>query len=250
MLPLRQTITSDIMVPSSYWELKVDVNGYKNFMNEELSTQAKAGRKFEFLESPKNFNQVSKAERIKVRLLEDGYICWIEVNEIRNNLISIKEWKPKLFTKEQIQNRLSNVLKWVENASKKSNSYLWGGTIGPNFDCSGLIQSAFSSEEIWLPRDAYQQEKFCQSIKFNDSTFKELMLGDLIFFGNKKKCSHVGLYIGNNLYWHSSGKENGNNGIGIGTLQPDRKNRTSIFYRSMLRSIGRVKYCHNGSTLN
>ena len=70
-----------------------------------------------------------------------------------------------------------------------------------------------------------------------------------IFFGNNKKCSHVGLYKGKKVYWHSSGKENGRNGIGIDELQPTNKNRISTFYSSRLRSIGRVESCHNGNTL-
>ena len=65
---------------------------------------------------------------------------------------------------------------------QRSNYYLWGGTVRPNYDCSGLMQAAFASVGIWLPRDAYQQEGFTQAI-----TIGELATGDLVFFGTSKK---------------------------------------------------------------
>tara|TARA_B100000131_G_scaffold230728_1_gene222508 strand:+ start:505 stop:1251 length:747 start_codon:yes stop_codon:yes gene_type:complete len=247
MLPVRQTITCDIMLPGSYWELIVDVNGYKNEVTEELSTQAKSGRKFEIIANLQNWKK--EFQRIKVRLLEDGYICFFSIKELNKNALSIKTWNPHLLNRNEIKPKLPKILKWIEQASKRKNYYLWGGTIGPNFDCSGLIQSSFASEGIWLPRDAYQQESFCKSIEFNSETFDEVLPGDLIFFGTQKKCTHVGLYKGNQLYWHSSGSINGRNGIGIDQLQPTKKNKVSIFYRSILRSIGRVNFSHNGKTL-
>ncbi len=250
MLSFRQTITSDIMLPETYWELKVDVNGYKNSMDDsELSTQANAGRKFEILKSTEKEVFNLAIPKIKVRLLEDGYICWLKKKDLENNAVLLNSWKPRLLTKEEIKIRIPNVLKWIEEASKINNSYLWGGTIGPNFDCSGLIQRSFASEDIWLPRDAYQQEKFCKQIQFNSETFDELIPGDLVFFGDPNICSHVGLYKGQKLYWHSSGEKDGRNGIGIDELQPAKENHISIFYRSKLRSIGRIEYCHDGKTL-
>ena len=249
MFTRGKPITSDIMIPDSSWELKVDVNGYKSLDNSELVTQAISGRKFQVIDQAQISESIGNFKRLKVRLLEDGYICWFDLKDIEGKAISIDSWKPSLLTKEQIQNRLPNVLNWVEKASMIQNSYLWGGTAGPNFDCSGLIQTSFASEQIWLPRDAYQQEDFCNKIIFNKDSFKELLPGDLLFFGTQEKCTHVGLYKGNKLYWHSSGNVNGRNGIGIDELQPANKNNISYFYRSKLRSIGRVESCHDGTTL-
>ena len=70
------------------------------------------------------------------------------------------------------------------------------------------------SEKISLQ----ELENFATKIDFD-----ELKMGDLIFFGTKK-VSHVALYLGDGKYIHSSGKEIGNNGIGINYIKPDRRN--------------------------
>jgi len=114
------------------------------------------------------------------------------------------------------------------------NEYLWGGTIGPNYDCSGLMQTAFASVGIWIPRDAYQQEGFTQAIALS-----ELQPGDLVFFGSAQKSTHVGLYLGNNQYIHSSGKDQGNNGIAIDVLSAEG-NSVSRTYYAQLRGAGRI----------
>ena len=48
--------------------------------NQILSTQAIAGRSFKILDPNIDFNsQNQNKEMIKVLLLEDSYICWIEL---------------------------------------------------------------------------------------------------------------------------------------------------------------------------
>jgi cell wall-associated NlpC family hydrolase len=96
------------------------------------------------------------------------------------------------------------------------------------------MQAAFQSVGVWLPRDAYQQEAFTQGIDIN-----ELQPGDLIFFGTPQKATHVGLYLGDGYYIHSSGKEQGRNGIGIDQLS-DQGDKVSQAYYQQLRGAGRV----------
>jgi cell wall-associated NlpC family hydrolase len=62
------------------------------------------------------------------------------------------------------------------------NEYLWGGTVAPNYDCSGLMQAAFGSVGIQLPRDSYQQEAFTEPVAMDD-----LQRGDLLFFGPRRR---------------------------------------------------------------
>jgi cell wall-associated NlpC family hydrolase len=101
-----------------------------------------------------------------------------------------------------------------------------------------LVQTAFASADIWLPRDAYQQEAFVQPIALAD-----LKLGDLVFFGTPTKATHVGLHLGDGYYIHSSGKDQGRNGIGIDLLS-ERGDRVSQTYFRQLRGAGRVVSCY------
>ena len=119
------------------------------------------------------------------------------------------------------------------------NKYRWGGTLGPDFDCSGLIQTAFMNQKIYIPRDSYQIKSFCKHLfNFTESKYS-LKKGDILFFGNKKKCDHVGIYLGNGIYYHSSGKDYGRNGIGFDTLK-ETNDKISLYYQSKILSAGRI----------
>ncbi len=233
----------------SKWLLNNNVKGYKNMETNELATEILSGRKFGIIFHPNTIKTNKLPTKVKVKLLEDGYICWLELKEIQKQVKELNHWKPLLLSKQEISKQIPNILDWIEQTSKKPNCYLWGGTIGPNFDCSGLIQRAFSLRSIWIPRDSYQQEKFCRKIKFNRSTLQGIIPGDLLFFGNNQKCSHVGIYIGKGNYWHSSGIENGRNGIGIDTLEMINKDSISSYYQSILRGAGRIESCHDGAEI-
>ncbi len=80
--------------------------------------------------------------------------------------------------------------------SKIGSPYVWGAT-GPNaFDCSGLVQAAYRSAGISLPRTTYAQIDAGRRVSRS-----ELLPGDLVFFYSG--ISHVGLYIGNGQMIHA-----------------------------------------------
>ena len=104
-----------------------------------------------------------------------------------------------------------------------------------------MMQAAFKSVGVWLPRDAYQQEAFVQPIDINQT-----QPGDLIFFGTPQKATHVGLYLADGLYIHSSGKDQGRNGIGIDQLSPQGDTVSQTYYQQ-LRGAGRVVKSYTGN---
>jgi len=72
--------------------------------------------------------------------------------------------------------------------------YLWGGTGDGGYDCSGLVQAAYKSAGIALPRVA--QTQFLAGLLVPAG--KPVEPGDLVFFGaSTKSVEHVGIYVGN-----------------------------------------------------
>ena len=250
-MTLEVLLSKASFVLGSLWKLRVNIDGFKSETSDELVTQASIGRRFQLLESINiNIQNNQIIDRVKVRLLEDDYVCWLKFSELTHQASKIQSWESELCSKEKIISSIPDVLAWAKTAKKISNEYLWGGTIGPDFDCSGFVQSAFANSGIWLPRDAYQQEKFCKNIAYDIELLGEKLIpGDLLFFGSSEKCTHVGLHIENGFYIHSSGVSNGHNGIEIDGLLHSNLGSISSIYRSQFRSAGRVISCYQSEKL-
>ncbi len=192
-----------------------------------LATQANQGRYLKIVE----LDPTQKAA--KVRLLEDGYHAWLPFNQLMTLQPVSENYHAIAVTRSEIEARLPQIIAYTQAAKDVLNYYLWGGTLGPNYDCSGLMQAAFAAFGIWLPRDSYQQEAFTEKVEIED-----LIPGDLIFFGTKR-VDHVALHLGDRYYIHSSGKEMGRNGIGIDILSADGDEVSQGYFQKWW-SCGRV----------
>ena len=221
-----------------WWKLKVNISGYQNETGNNLVTEIFKNRIFKLI-YPKKYQCMNKNSRILVQFFEDGYICWINLNNLIIEKLVLKETNFETSDYSLIQKRIPTIISWIKDQSKLKNTYLWGGTIGPNYDCSGLIQTAFFKHKIYIPRDAHQIKSFCKHLFNFKKNQNNLQEGDLLFFGNNEKCNHIGIYIGDGLYYHCSGTELGRNGIGIDTIN-NTQNKVSRYYKSNLISAGRV----------
>ncbi|MBW4518798.1 MAG: C40 family peptidase [Scytolyngbya sp. HA4215-MV1] len=210
------------------------INLYKSPALEGLVTQAHAGRYLRQLPAIADILQPPDESAIAVCLCEDDYPGWLSPADWNQRKIAATPYHPTVLSEAEIRQRVPEVIAFTQQAMALPNQYLWGGTVGPNYDCSGLMQTAFASVGIWLPRDAYQQEAFVQGIDLAD-----LRPGDLVFFGPPQKATHVGLYLGETRYIHSSGKDQGRNGIGIDVLS-EQGDRVSQTYYRQVRGAGRV----------
>ena len=221
-----------------WWKLKVNISGYQNETEDKLVTEIFKNRIFRLLYS--NICQDNhKFSRILIQLYEDGYICWINLDGLIIEKCELRKSENINHEYSFIKKKVPLILKWIQYQPKLTNEYLWGGTLGPNFDCSGLIQTAFLKHQIYIPRDSYQIKSFCKHLFYYRESYAALRPGDLLFFGNEEKCDHIGIYKGDGFYYHSSGKDFGRNGIGLDTLKHSN-DKISLHYKSKLISAGRV----------
>ena len=85
--------------------------------------------------------------------------------------------------------------------------YVWGGSSTKGFDCSGFTKHVFKNFGVTLNRVSASQAKQGTYIKKAN-----LLPGDLVFFdtnGGLNKINHVGIYIGNGRFIHSSSSHSG-----------------------------------------
>jgi cell wall-associated NlpC family hydrolase len=227
------------------YEVMQPLNLYDSPALESLATQVQVGRQLWF----KSLPGLEATSALLAVLCEDDYPGWVNPLDLVHLQPAIVPYCPSSLSLADIQARIPKAIAFAQAAMTQPNVYLWGGTLGPNYDCSGLVQHAFSNQGIWLPRDAYQQEAFVQRVENRGDSFaprvrpKDLVEvlepGDLIFFGTPVKATHVAIYLENGTYIHSSGKDQGRNGIGIDSIT-DLSEQVSQNYYAQIRGAGRV----------
>ncbi len=124
--------------------------------------------------------------------------------------------------------------------------YLWGGTSVKGVDCSGFTKTVFLLNGQLLNRDANQQAEQGVDIE-PGKNFQNLRKGDLLFFGKKEgngkaeRIVHVGIYLGDRVFIHSSGK------VQLSSFNPDSKLydeynlRRFVRARRVIASVSEVK---------
>lgn len=83
--------------------------------------------------------------------------------------------------------------------------YVWGGKSSAGVDCSGLVQSSFKAQGVYLARDAYQQALNGTMVATREFP-QGMRLGDLMYFlGSTGKINHTAIYLGDGKFIEAAG---------------------------------------------
>ena len=104
--------------------------------------------------------------------------------------------------------------------------YRFGGTDPQQgFDCSGLVFYTYSQAGYEVPRTSQEQFRVARKIALGDAN-----AGDLMFFQDQSKLSHVGIYLGDGMFVHAPAS--GQN-VAVASLD-------TPYYQQHLVAIGRL----------
>lgn len=105
--------------------------------------------------------------------------------------------------------------------------YRWGGASRGGFDCSGFTSYLYHRKGVSLPHSASGQFNMGKHVSRG-----EMKPGDLVFFHTVTRgISHVGMYVGNGKFVHSSSRRSG--GVRVDSLD-------SGYYRERFRGARRM----------
>ncbi len=139
-------------------------------------------------------------------MLPDGRSAWVAQGDIRVHENAVATFA----TKKGIEAVIATAKQYV------GLPYLWGGTTALGFDCSGFTQFALRINGYQVLRDANMQYTQGDPVER-----VELERGDLVFFSTYAAGpSHMGIYLGDGEYIHSSGSL----GVAISSFSPSAKN--------------------------
>lgn len=161
---------------------------------------------------------------------EEGGWCQVELPDARAGFLPKQAVADYAAWKQSRQPTAENIERTARNFLGRP--YLWGGDSPKGFDCSGYVKTVFFLNGIKLMRDASQQAEQGVAVPLDFHQFKK---GDLLFFGSRTRrgapeaIGHVGIYLGDKLFIHSSEM------VHISSLDPRSPIRDETWIRTLVR---------------
>ncbi|MCG9884001.1 MAG: C40 family peptidase [Cyanobacteria bacterium] len=220
------------VVERPQWRCGRTLDLYSRPDGQSLTTQIAAGRQVRAIAVD------GATDMVQLQGCEDDYPGWVAIAQLAHLTVADAPYQALTVTRSQIEAKIPDAIAFGMAALAVPNRYRWGGSTAPDYDCSGLVQAAFVSVGIWLPRDSYLQQDFTAAIARDE----ELMAGDLLFFGSPERTDHVAIYLGQGRYLHSSGYDHGRGGMAIDSLIEGGEGDDVIaqYYRQRRRGAGRL----------
>ncbi len=134
----------------------------------------------------------------------------IDISSIMQKIQTNKDSKNIPGDNSLKERMLMEIIKYLDTP------YKYGGSSKNGIDCSAftqaIFQNTFSVSLLRSARDQYTEGSIIDNRE-------GLQFGDLIFFNTRRRVhpGHVGIYIGDNLFAHSSSK----NGVIVSSLDMD-----------------------------
>ena len=207
----------------NWLKIKVKHDGYEGFLNvnqfEELQCD-----EIPDIPTKSLLTEIVDLQRNQKMLLSAGSL----ITSIHDNVFSIGSARYEVLHSTPVGfydfHNITDVASMFLNIP-----YLWGGRTVMGMDCSGYSQLVYRLCGINIPRDASQQVECGSTLNF----LQETMPGDLAFFGDDEKITHVGIMVDNSHVIHCSG-----------CVRKDKIDNQGIFdgrkYTHTLRVIKRI----------
>ncbi len=137
-------------------------------------------------------------------LIPDGIAGLRTIEAINKTLVGRGIALPEVSRGTELGSKAANILATAKKYLGVRYSY--GGSTPNGFDCSGFTSYVFKQHGITLPRATTGQATVGTKVSKAD-----LQPGDLVIFSNTYKAgpSHVGIYMGNGKFIHSSSTGSG-----------------------------------------
>ncbi|KOS64222.1 C40 family peptidase [Lysinibacillus agricola] len=176
-----------------FHEVKTDtwLQGAKHFINQSFADVLQQPR----IQSTKMMTLV-KGSIICSMAIDEKDPEWATVQLVSGEIGYVRrEW-----LREKIPENSLSEQQLRENVVQTALSYLaapyrWGGKSPLGIDCSGLCSMAYMLNGVYIYRDA----KIVEGFPIKEISLEHIQKGDLLYFPG-----HIALYIGDNLYVHSS----------------------------------------------